>query len=228
MAGLDDINIKVDINAVPPKVKFDTGAERGSEATTGYYMLSQIALRRYANAMAEGATKYKPFNYLLGIPVINLWDHMMTHLALFLQGDATEDHLGHAFWNLVTILQFSETRLDLFDGLPPGVKDAMIEFPQHTDEGSNRPDTVPFSAGPHPYFTASSLDSGGNEESCIHEAKRFNRITAKWLEEQNRNSSMWDAEKKEYELDRDRSHCTHRQGWEAAVAYLIKICKDKS
>lgn len=117
-------------------VFFDSGAQRGTESTLGWYMLSQIALRRYADAMQEGSTRYTPFNWLKGIPVHNLLDHLYTHLASFLQGDSSEDHLGHALWNLAAIIHYSETRPDLFDGLPPGCKDAMIEWLQNTDEGT--------------------------------------------------------------------------------------------
>jgi Domain of unknown function (DUF5664) len=125
------------------KVTFESGAERGTEVIKGYHMLSQIALRRYADVMNEGAAKYTPYNWLKGFPVHNLIDHLYAHLAYFLQGDASEDHLGHALWNLAAVLHYSETRLDLFEGLPPGCKDAMVEFLQNTDEGTpGRDDSV--------------------------------------------------------------------------------------
>lgn len=146
MASLKEGIVEPTYKAAPgtqDKATFPSGAERGTETIQGWYMLSQIALRRYCEAMQEGSAKYKPFNYLKGIPITNLLDHMQTHISQFLQGDSSEDHLGHAFWNLASIIQFSETRLDLFDGLPPGCKEAMIEWLQRTDEGSNRFDAIP-------------------------------------------------------------------------------------
>lgn len=148
----------------PGKVSFPSGAERGTQATRGWYMLSQIALRRYADAMTEGATKYKPYNWLKGIPVTNQIEHLYTHLASFLQGDSTEDHLGHALWNLAAIIHYSETRHDLFEGLPPGCREGMLEWLATYRVFSSReetPDCVRSSGYP------SNPDSGGESPSSI-------------------------------------------------------------
>lgn len=117
-------------------VTFETGAKRGTAVDDEpLHMLSQIALRRYANAMAEGSHKYGAWNWLKGFPAGSLLDHLYKHLSQFLQGDASEDHLGHALWNLATLVHFSETRPELFDDLQPGVKEAMISFLQKVKEG---------------------------------------------------------------------------------------------
>lgn len=100
--------------------KFSTGAKRGTDVSgVPYHLLSQIALRRYAKAMAEGSIKYGKFNWLKGLPADNLVDHLYAHLAAFLEGDISEDHLGHALWNLATLVHFSETRPELFADLSP-------------------------------------------------------------------------------------------------------------
>lgn len=130
-------------------IQFASGAQRGTIGTQGYYMLSQIALRRYADAMQEGATKYAAYNWLKGLPVLNLLDHLYDHLGKFLQGDTTEDHLGHALWNLASIIHYSETRPDLFDGLPPGVKEGMLKFlglvepPEFVEKDTSSPEKSP-------------------------------------------------------------------------------------
>lgn len=82
-------------------VEYATGAVRSKDAeSTRYDLLSPIALRRYAEAMAEGAAKYNDYNWEKGMPVSDLLNHAIRHLYLYLSGDRTEDHLGHAMWNV--------------------------------------------------------------------------------------------------------------------------------
>ncbi len=69
---------------------------------------SRHAVEAYAEAMAEGSAKYGDDNWLKGMPEPNLIQHAVNHLYLFAAGDRSEDHLGHAFWNVAAIIHFFE------------------------------------------------------------------------------------------------------------------------
>lgn len=96
--------------------QFPTGAVRGTDADDARYdLITPIGLRKLAEAYAEGAKKYGAHNWLRGIPASDLMNHAMRHLALWLEGDKNENHLGHALWNIVTLAHFEETRPELID-----------------------------------------------------------------------------------------------------------------
>lgn len=89
--------------------QFDTGAVRSKDANgTRFDLLSPIGLRRYAEAMAEGSEKYGDFNWEKGMPVHDLLNHCLRHLNLYLSGDRSEDHLGHAAWNIMAACHSEE------------------------------------------------------------------------------------------------------------------------
>ncbi len=82
-------------------VAYSTGAVRSSDAESARYdLVSPIGLRREAEACAEGSIKYGDFNWEKGMPVNDLLNHALRHIYAFLSGDRSEDHLGHAKWNL--------------------------------------------------------------------------------------------------------------------------------
>lgn len=58
-------------------------------------------MRRVAEAMAHGASKYGEGNWTLGMPVKFLLNHALAHVYNWLDGDRSEDHLGHAAANLL-------------------------------------------------------------------------------------------------------------------------------
>ncbi len=60
-----------------------------------------VGVRRAAEAMALGASKYGENNWTLGMPVKFLLNHALAHIYTWLDGDRTEDHLGHAAANLL-------------------------------------------------------------------------------------------------------------------------------
>lgn len=126
-------------------VQFPSGAVRGSAGASGYYMLPEAPFRRYAAAMEEGIAKYPRYNWLKGIPADNLFDHIINHLFLFLQGDTTEDHLGHAIWNLGSLIHFAETRPDLFADMPPGCYEATERWANAKE--ANEPDPLTVQTG---------------------------------------------------------------------------------
>lgn len=96
--------------------QFKSGAVRSKDAdNVRYDLISPIGLRRLAEAYAEGAAKYGEYNWLKGIPASDLSNHALRHIYLWLSGDKSEDHMGHAIWNLITLAHFEETRPDLMD-----------------------------------------------------------------------------------------------------------------
>lgn len=83
-------------------VSYATGAVRSADVeAVRFDLISPIGLRRVAAACAEGAAKYSDYNWEKGMPVADLLNHALAHVYNFLGGDRSEDHLGHAAWNLI-------------------------------------------------------------------------------------------------------------------------------
>ena len=81
---------------------FRSGAIRSADAEgTRYDLISPIGLDSVAKACAEGAKQYGDFNWEKGMPATDLLNHALRHIFLFLSGDRSEEHLGHAAWNLL-------------------------------------------------------------------------------------------------------------------------------
>lgn len=53
------------------------------------------AMLAVAKAMSEGAAKYGDENWR-GLPIDNIVNHAVRHVFLWMSGDRSEDHLGHA------------------------------------------------------------------------------------------------------------------------------------
>ena len=87
---------------MPEETKvFDSGAVRSSDAdNVRYDLISPVAIERLAEVCAEGAAKYGDFNWEAGMPAHDLLNHALRHIYRFLSGDRSEDHLGHALWNV--------------------------------------------------------------------------------------------------------------------------------
>lgn len=99
-----------EIMAEEKMVRFETGANRGTSPELRYDLISPEFLKRLAATCHEGVIKYDAGNYLKGIPCSNLLNHAYAHLEKWKTGDSSEDHLGHAVWNLMAIMHF-ETHL---------------------------------------------------------------------------------------------------------------------
>lgn len=99
--------------------EFSTGAKRGTEhADCDLSLIPPEALRAYGRAFAEGAAKYGKHNWLKGFPQTNLLNHAIQHIYNYLSGDKSEDHLGHAMWNIGAAIHQQKFRPDMID-LPP-------------------------------------------------------------------------------------------------------------
>lgn len=114
------------------KVTFETGAMRSAHAAgeigkfpARFDLISPIGLRRVAEAYGEGSQKYPLGNWTKGIPESSLLQHAQAHLASYMMGDTSEDHIGHAIWNLMTLAHNQEQRPDLMDLNPVRIGHAL-------------------------------------------------------------------------------------------------------
>lgn len=99
--------------------QFSTGAKRGTEhADCDLSLIPPEAIRAWGRAFAEGKKKYGAHNWLKGFPQMSVINHALQHIFSYLEGDRTEDHLGHALWNIGTAIHQDKFRPDLMD-LPP-------------------------------------------------------------------------------------------------------------
>ena len=97
--------------------KFSTGAVRSSDAEqTRFDLVTPIGLAAVARACAEGSEKYGDFNWEKGMPANDMLNHALRHIYLFLQGDRTEDHLGHAGWNVLGAIHSLEMWPEINEG----------------------------------------------------------------------------------------------------------------
>jgi hypothetical protein len=108
--------------------------ETGSEGKAGSYR-KPIAIRldlipsrplvRLASIYEEGAKEYGPSNYLKSdrkLPASVVYNHMLNHLFLWLQGDRTEDQLAKVAWGVMTLMVLEEYRPDMLDMFEFGIK----------------------------------------------------------------------------------------------------------
>lgn len=68
-------------------------------AQNGLYQLDPRGLLILGETYQEGAVKYGDRNWERGFAVGDLLNHGIRHLLLWLAGDRSESHLGHALWN---------------------------------------------------------------------------------------------------------------------------------
>ena len=86
--------------------KFDSGAVRsGDAAHLDFTSIPLIGLLAVARTSGEGADKYGRYNYMKGMPVHDLLNHVLRHIILYLLGDRSEPHLPHAAWGLLAAIQ---------------------------------------------------------------------------------------------------------------------------
>lgn len=103
----------------PQVAEFSTGAKRGTDhADCDISLLPPEAVRAWGRAFAEGREKYGTHNWLKGFPQCGVINHALQHLYSYLEGDKSEDHLGHAMWNIGVAIHQQKYRPDMID-LPP-------------------------------------------------------------------------------------------------------------
>ncbi len=96
---------------------FDSGAVRAKLDTVRYDLISPQALSRLAATYAEGARKYGDNNFRKGMEFSNLINHVLEHINTYIAGggEFEEDHLSHACWGLMTLMEQEKTRPELND-----------------------------------------------------------------------------------------------------------------
>jgi len=82
--------------------EYDTGAVRSNDCEDYRYdLISPIGLQSLAETYAEGVKKFGYCNWENGMPVSDLLNHAIAHIYKYLAGDRSENHLGHAAWNII-------------------------------------------------------------------------------------------------------------------------------
>jgi hypothetical protein len=115
--SLTDNSHLIQTDSTEPHTEHQTGAVRSSDADdVRYDLITPIGLRRVAEAYAEGAKKYSSFNWEKGFPISDILNHAIRHLYLYLEGDRSEDHLGHAAWNCMAACHSEELWPHLNEG----------------------------------------------------------------------------------------------------------------
>lgn len=96
--------------------QFDSGAVRQAQVAgerqfpARYELISPVGMRRLAETCGEGALKYSDHNWEQGIDIKNLLQHALAHIYTYIDGDAADDHLAHAAWNLFAAMHMEEKR----------------------------------------------------------------------------------------------------------------------
>lgn len=107
--------------------EFGTGSVRSKDVDgKRYSLIDPEFFTRAAKAAAEGEEKYGRDNWLKGQEASRVFDHLIDHLLKWQLGDRSEDHLGHASWNIMALMHFERERPDMMD-LPNFSGDYWIE-----------------------------------------------------------------------------------------------------
>lgn len=102
---------------------FETGANRDTQAGKGRFdLLPPWAIEQLAKLYEAGCMKYGDRNWEKGIPLSRYVDSALRHTFKVLRGDADEDHLLAAAWNLVCAL---DTRERIKRGILPATLDNL-------------------------------------------------------------------------------------------------------
>lgn len=96
---------------------FASGAKR-SKVKPPYYLITQTFLERIAIVLEKGLKSYGANNWTKGDEVfaVDTMNHLFEHVTKFLNGDRSEDHLGHAACNLMFLDTFYREHPEWFDG----------------------------------------------------------------------------------------------------------------
>ena len=88
------------------KTEYDGGATR-STIEERWTLLPMDSLRAAARVMARGAEIHGEHNWRNGIPIEDCLDHVIDHVAKYVLGDRSEDHLAHAVCGLLMSWHFA-------------------------------------------------------------------------------------------------------------------------
>ena len=86
--------------------EYEGGGKRGV-VKERYDLVPPVGIRKVALAMAEGAERYGDLNWH-GLPISNCTNHALKHIYQWIDGDRSEDHLGHAAANLLMAAELEQ------------------------------------------------------------------------------------------------------------------------
>lgn len=110
--------------------EFGTGAVRDTAMDKPRPdLISPFALERIGEHLRKGAQKYSAWNWAKGIPSSRCYESCMRHLMQFAQGDASEDHLSAAVFNLMAIIHNQEVARRGVQLKLPTVPGNLNDFP---------------------------------------------------------------------------------------------------
>lgn len=93
--------------------QFDTGARRDTRTGKGRYdLLPPHAIHRLAQVYEKGALKYAERNWERGMPLHLFADSALRHTFQYLDGARDEDHLSHAVFNLLGLIELEHRIAD--------------------------------------------------------------------------------------------------------------------
>lgn len=113
-----------------PLHTFATGAKR-SKLKPPYYLITQSFLERVAGVLDKGQKSYGPNNWVKGDQsfAMDTLNHLFEHVIKLLNGDKSEDHLGHAACNLMFLDKFTREHPEWFeDEYVAGSEDALTNL----------------------------------------------------------------------------------------------------
>ena len=102
---------------------FETGARRDTSEGKGRYdLLPWEAVKQLAIHCEMGAEKYGERNCEKGIPISSLMDSAVRHLVKYQTGEADENHLAAALWNIAFAIYHEKKNPEMNDipGREPG------------------------------------------------------------------------------------------------------------
>ena len=115
----DDFDFKEymeDLKRIGKPRQFDTGAQRdSSEGKLRMSLVPHKALNDVMMRYIQGADAYGENNWKKGMKHSVLYDSTMRHLMQDFTGDDTEDHLGAALWNIMSMIWNRDNKPDMDD-----------------------------------------------------------------------------------------------------------------
>lgn len=93
------------LNIIKSRV-FDSGAQRDSNNSKPFiHNLKGYTRQRFGYHMNLGARKYGDNNWTLGMPTDQYLESIDRHLAAYMEGDRSEDHLSAIIFGINGIMQ---------------------------------------------------------------------------------------------------------------------------
>lgn len=107
---------------------FDTGAVRDTQkGKPRYDLIPPTALRRVAMHYANGAEKYKPYNWAKGMAYSRFYASMFRHMQQFAMGETNEDHMAAIIFGALSIMYFQDIGRNDLDDMESRFPDSDIQ-----------------------------------------------------------------------------------------------------